>query len=415
MTRLPSRPLASRHPLSRRGVLGAGIGLGATYLAAPALAAAAGGRKLVVIVCRGAMDGLSVAPPIGDPDYAALRGPIAISPDQALRLDGDFALHPKLAALHAMASAGEARIAPAVALPQHIRSHFEAQDLLESGGARLYQVSTGWLNRAVAAGVGRRELTAISIGPQEPLILRGPSRTQSWSPGGRRAADLSRAASALQDLYRNDPLLGPALASGLATEATAEALTPQGGMMGVGGAAAALAPGRDDARAFAEDAARFLAAPGGPTIAVLSLDGFDTHAAQGAAEGQLAQRLANLDAAFEGLKAGLGGAWSRTVVVAATEFGRTARVNGTRGTDHGTASTLILAGGALKPGGVIGDWPTLAPARLFEDRDLAPTLDMRRVFKGVLADHLGLDRALLDTRVFPGSASAPPLNGLVRA
>ncbi len=383
---------------SRRRVL-AGLGLGATFLAAPALAAGAGGRKFVMVVLRGAMDGLSASPPIGDPDYASLRGPIAIPADQALRLDDHFALHPKLAALHALATSGHARIAPAVALPQHIRSHFEAQDLLESGGSQLYEASTGWLNRALAT-MGPGGGGAIGIGPQEPLILRGPVPTQSWSPGGRRTADQARVAAALQELYRGDPLLAPALASGLQTQDEADRLSTG-------------ALSRGDAKGFAVTAARFLTQPGGPSVAVISLDGFDTHAAQGAAEGQLAQRLANLDGVIEGLKEGLGPAWAQTVVVAATEFGRTARMNGTRGTDHGTASTLILAGGALKPGGLVGDWPTLQPARLFENRDLAPTLDMRSVFKGVLADHLGVDRRALEAQVFRNSRSAPPLTGLV--
>lgn len=383
---------------SRRSVLGA-LGLGATFLAAPALAAQGGDRKLVVIVLRGAMDGLSAMPPVGDPDYAGLRGPIAIPADAALKLDGTFGLHPKLATLHGLMTSGQARIAPAAALPQHIRSHFEAQDLLESGGAQLYGASTGWLNRALAAA-GPGKVEAISIGPQEPLILRGPARTESWTPGGKHGADQGRIATALQELYRGDPLLGPALASGLQTQAEADRLST--GILN-----------RSDAKGFAVTAARFLTQPGGPSVAVISLDGFDTHAAQGAAEGQLAQRLANLDGVIEGLKEGLGPAWSKTVVIAATEFGRTARMNGTRGTDHGTASTLILAGGALRPGGIVGDWPTLQPAKLFENRDLAPMLDVRGVFKGVLAEHLGIDRRALEAQVFPDSRTAPAVTALV--
>ena len=386
----------------RRAVLGIGL----TLLAAPALAGSpVARRKLVVIVCRGAMDGLSVSPPVGDPNYAALRGSIVIPADQALKLDGHFALHPKLAGFHALALAGQARIAPAVAIPQRIRSHFEAQDLLENGGATLSQATTGWLNRALAATTPDRKVTAISIGAQEPLILHGPQPVQSWSPGGRPAADLARIATTLQDLYKNDHLLGPALASGLQTEAAGQALN--GGLeTGHGGGGA-------DMHAFAVTAGRFLAQPAGPSVAVLSLDGFDTHAAQGATNGLLAKRLVALDNVVTGLKDGLGPAWGETVVVAVTEFGRTARINGTAGTDHGTASTLLLAGGALKRGGIVGDWPTLDRARLFEDRDLAPTLDVRQVFKGVLQDHLGLERAALDTRVFPDSRAAPPLANLV--
>src|SRR3989338_7872857 len=146
--------------------------------------------------------------------------------------------------------------------------------------------------------------------------------------------------------------------------------------------------------------------PRGPQIAAVSLDGFDTHAGQ---SGQIATRLSYLDAVLDGLHAGLGAEWKNTVVIAVTEFGRTARVNGTGGTDHGTASTALILGGALKPGGIVGDWPGLAQDALFESRDPAPTLDMRSLFKGVLADHLGVDRAMLETKVFPDSKTAKPL------
>ena len=262
-------------------------------------------------------------------------------------------------------------------------------------------MTTGWLNRALSAASRDGRITAISVGSEEPLILRGSSPVQSWSPGGRRSADLARITTTLQDLYKHDALLGPALASGLQTEAAAESLNQGQTVNG------------HDARALAVTAGRFVAADGGPSIAVLQLDGFDTHANQGAADGQLANRLKALDDVVAGLKDGLGPAWNQTVVVTATEFGRTAHVNGTGGTDHGTASTLILAGGALKPGGIVGDWPTLQQARLFEARDLAPTLDVRQVFKGLLQDHMGVDRTALDTRVFPGSRAAAPVAGLV--
>jgi uncharacterized protein (DUF1501 family) len=221
----------------------------------------------------------------------------------------------------------------------------------------------------------------------------------------RTTAETDRVAGVLQDLYANDPVLGPALASGMHTEAMAQSMTePEQQPKGAGANAAAAAA-----------AARFLTVPGGPQIAVISLDGFDTHANQGAADGLLAARFTNLDKVIAGLETGLGPTWRDTVVVAATEFGRTARVNGTAGTDHGTASTMILAGGALKAGGIIGDWPTLKHERLFEDRDLAPTLDVRAVFKGVLAEHLGLDRRALDAAVFPDSGQVAPVAGLAAA
>ena len=410
--------MTAQLPVSRRTALG--FGLAASFLGQGAFAASPdlARRKLVVIIARGAMDGLSATPPIGDPDYVRLRGEIAIPADAALRLDDTFALHPKLEHLHGLAKAGQARIAPAVAIPQRIRSHFEAQDLLESGGAQLYGVTTGWLNRTLTVATSQK---ALSVGAQTPLILRGPAQAESWSPGGKAPDATDRIVAQLQDLYRNDPLLGPAFASGLETEAMAGALTGKGDAMAARPAMQAGAPAQggptqaqaQNAAAFAETAGKFLVQPDGPSIAVLSLDGFDTHARQGGVDGQLAARLRLMDQVIAGLQTGLGPAWKDTVIVVATEFGRTARINGTGGTDHGTASTLFLAGGALKPGGIVGDWPTLQEAKLFEGRDLAPTLDIRSVFKGVLADHLGVDGRALDTQIFPGSADAKPLRGLV--
>jgi uncharacterized protein (DUF1501 family) len=372
------------------------------------------------------MDGLSVSPPVGDPDYVPLRGDLALGgfdqPGGALKLDGTFGLHPKLAALHALALKGQARIAPAVATPDRARSHFEAQDVLESGASVVYGQSSGWLNRAMEA-LGPRKIEAMSVGAQAPLILRGKIEAASWSPGGYKDRD-SRLPGILADLYAHDPLLGPALASGLQTEAMAKLATSEA-------PAATAAPSMDAtapqvqpqarvgpnaiqaARSLGGALAGFMTQPNGPQVAALSIDGFDTHANQGAAEGLLANRLAYLDAVIDGLQTGLGLEWRNTVVVAATEFGRTAHVNGTRGTDHGTASTALVAGGSLKPGGIIGDWPTLAPARLFEARDTAPALDMRGLFKGILAEQLGVDRRSLDTEVFPESATVAPVRGLV--
>jgi uncharacterized protein (DUF1501 family) len=202
-------------------------------------------------------------------------------------------------------------------------------------------------------------------------------------------------------------MLGRAFASGMQTEAMAENLS--------GGEAMAKVPGQPQrgAREYAVTTAKFLTQDGGPSIAVVSLDGYDTHANQGGVNGQLANHLKTLDDVVDGLHEGLGAAWSNTVVIAVTEFGRTARINGTGGTDHGTASTMILAGGALKRGGIVGDWPTLADAKLFENRDLAPALDVRQVFKGVLSEHMGLDARALDRDVFPDSATAPALDGLI--
>jgi uncharacterized protein (DUF1501 family) len=423
--------------LSRRQIFARTLALGITLEFAGAQAFAdplAAKRKLVVIICRGGQDGLSVSPPVGDPAYAALRGPIAIpgfgQADGALKLDETFGLHPALKATHALAMKGEARIAPAIATPDRERSHFEAQDVLENGGTVAYGAASGWLNRALTAmntrpGGPRSGVKAISVAATAPLILRGPAETASWSPGGGAQPD-HRLPGILQDLYANDPVLGPALATGLATQSLAKtasatvndemaAMAPESPMTGEGSAYRPGAPTRQgvaDARKLGLTLAAFMTAPDGKQVAAVSVDNFDTHANQGASQGQLATRLAYLDAFIDGLQTGLGPAWADTVVVTATEFGRTARVNGTRGTDHGTASTAIVLGGGLRAGGLIGDWPTLASNRLFENRDTAPTMDMRALFKGVLRDHLGVERAALDTLVFPDSARIAPADNL---
>ena len=408
------------------------MGLTLQFLGSSAVAdadRALANRRLVVVICRGGMDGLSVSPPVGDPHYAALRGVIAIPPSGqpggALRLDDTFGLHPALEKVHALALAGEARIAPAVATPDRERSHFEAQDVLESGGPVVFGTGSGWLNRAMEAmGPAAGKVRGLSLGPTTPLLLRGKMEAISWSPGIPSGHD-ARLPAILQDLYAGDPLLGPAFAAGLATQSMAGAATAMAQADSPPPAPAptpALTPpkgGRSgaisQARQQGATLAGFMSQPGGPTIAGLELDGFDTHANQGAAEGALAVRLAQLDAFLDGLQTGLAAKdlWRGTAVIVATEFGRTARVNGTNGTDHGTASTALLLGGALRRGGIIGDWPTLADNRLYESRDTSPTLDMRGLFKGVLRDHLGIERARLDSLVFPESAAVPPASGLI--
>ena len=434
--------------IDRRRAISGALGLGITiqFLAGRAWAAsegAAAGKKLVVIICRGGMDGLSVSPPVGDPNYQALRGPIALAPfgqpGGALPLDDTFGLHPALASVHRLALKGEARIAPAVATPDRARSHFEAQDVLESGGAVVYGTTSGWLNRSLEAMGPAGKVQAISIGATAPLLLRGKVEAASWAPGGGAERD-HRLPGILQDLYANDPLLSQALASGLSTESMAKVATADAtqALMGDTAMASAAQPAGDGAMMAARatqgqpaaagrvnprqnaDQARKLGAtlaglmtqPDGKQVAGVSFDGFDTHANQGAAQGQLAGRLTYLDAFLDGLVTGLGPAWKDTVVVTATEFGRTAHVNGTGGTDHGTASTALVLGGGLKRGGIIGDWPTLQQARLFENRDTAPTMDMRGLFKGVLAQHMGVDRRALDTVIFPDSAAVAPAAGI---
>ncbi len=389
--------------LSRRQAL---LGLTAAFTlgrSALALAAPQTDQRFVVVLLRGALDGLSAVQPYGDPAFAGLRGPLALpGPGAAggvLDLGGSYGLHPALPALHAMYRAGDALLLHAVAGHYRSRSHFEAQDCLESGADQ--RLNSGWLNRAVnlmPADPGRD--LALSIGLSTPLLLRGPSVVQAWAPDhfARPTADLYQRLLAIS---ARDPIIGPAVAEGLKQRGfAASALSGQ-----------AADPAHD--RSFemlAGSAGRLLSRPDGPRVAALEVGGWDTHVAQ---QRRLQPALGQLDAGLAALRAGLGDAWGRTVVLAVTEFGRTARVNGTGGTDHGTAGVAFLLGGAVAGGRVRADWPGLGQSRLFEDRDLAPTADLRGVIKGVLLDHMHLPTASFGG-VLPGSEDVSPMRGLVR-
>jgi uncharacterized protein (DUF1501 family) len=394
---------------SRRGLLLGGASFAAwAYL--PKFARAADGRdpRLIVVILRGALDGLATVAPVGDPDYAGLHGSIALSADgahPAVMLDSFFALHPAMPEFARMYKDKRAAIIHAVSTPYRDRSHFDGQDVLESGFAGPGRVQSGWLNRALEAlPRGERVMSALAVGPTTPLVLRGAAPTVGWAPVTLPQAD-DDTAMRLVELYRHrDAALATALSQGLQLDKVAKGddMKPKPGANG----AAAM-------RLVARGAAKLMSADDGPRIAALAFDGWDTHANEGGPVGRLAQLLSGLDGALAEFESGLGERWRDTVVVVATEFGRTARINGTEGTDHGTGTIALLAGGAVKGGRVMSDWPTLKPAKLYEGRDLAPTTDLRAVIKGVLADHLGIgERALAET-VFPDSAAAKPMKGLV--
>ena len=394
---------------SRRALLFGGASFAAWgYL--PRFARAADGRdpRLIVVILRGALDGLATVAPIGDPDYAALHGSIALSrdgPHAGLMLDGFFALHPAMPEFARMYRDKRAAVVHAVATPYRDRSHFDGQDVLESGFAGAGRVQSGWLNRALEVlPRGERVMSALAVGPTTPLVLRGAAPTVGWAPVTLPQAD-DDTAMRLVDLYHHrDPALATALAQGLQLDKVAqgEDMKPTRGANGI----AAM-------RLVARGAAKLMAADDGPRIAALAFDGWDTHANEGGAVGRLAQLLGGLDGALAEFETGLKDRWRDTVVVVATEFGRTARINGTDGTDHGTGTIALVAGGAVKGGRVISDWPSLKPASLYEGRDLAPTTDLRAVFKGLLHDHLGIAERVLADSVFPDSAAVRPMQGLV--
>jgi uncharacterized protein (DUF1501 family) len=384
-----------------------GCALGA-MLPRIAFADAATDSRFVLVILRGALDGLAAVPPYGDGNYARQRGALGItSPER--KLDGLFALHPELGELHARYQAKELVVLHAAATPYRERSHFDGQDLLEAGTGTVTS-RDGWLNRALPAlplarERGTEEL-AMALAQNVPLVLRGPARVNSWAPSRMPEAD-SDTLQRIADLYSEDPYFASRLQAALAADEVANA--EMGGM-----AKGRRDPGRD-VGALASAAGKFLAAADGPRIAVIEAGGWDTHANQGAEQGQLANRLRGLDQGLESLRTALGPAWRDTAVLVVTEFGRTVAVNGTRGTDHGTATCAFLVGGAVAGGRVIADWPGLSGGALYQGRDLKPTLDLRSVFKGVLAAHLGVAESELEERVFPESRAARPLEGLVKS
>jgi uncharacterized protein (DUF1501 family) len=408
------------HASSRRELLLASGTLFAwAYL--PKLALAEGrDPRFLAIILRGALDGLATVAPVGDPDWLALRGDKALTLDgktPALKLNDFFALNPAMPNLHRMFQANEAIVVHACATPYRERSHFDGQDLLESGLPKTGPSDSGWLNRALAglAPGGRvdpKGSKVFAVGPVTPLVARGAAPVLSWSPQKIMPASDDTVARLLE-LYRHADVK---LANVLEDNAKLAAIEQSGDMaQSIGQKPGGPSPAQ--VRAYFADAAgnaaKFLAQPDGPRVGALALDGWDTHVNEGIAAGRLSQLLGALDDALAAVQSNLGPAWKDTVVALATEFGRTAHINGTDGTDHGTATVALLVGGALKGGRVIADWPGLKSADLYEKRDLKPTTDLRAVLKGVLKDHLRADDRALAQNVFPGSADVKPMAGLV--
>jgi len=380
----------TRRTLLSRAALAGGFALTPRL----AFAAAPGEARFVFVILRGAMDGMSAVMPVGDPHYAGLRGALAHPPGEAqpVALDSTFALHPALARFGQMYAAKQALVVHAVASPYRERSHFDGQNVIETGGTAAYVLKDGWLNRLVAA-LPRHE-PAIAIAATVPMALRGSVPVTSYAPSALPQANdelLQRVAG----LYEHDALLHPLWSEAMDARTLAEG--------GEGGKANPAALGKL--------AAQFLAQPAGPRIAVIEILGWDTHAQQA---GRLATQLKQLDAVFAALQDGLGSVWAKTTVLAATEFGRTAAINGTGGTDHGTGGAAFLAGGAVAGGRVVADWPGLSPSQLYENRDLRPTTDLRAVMLGAAAGAFAVDPARLSPALFPGGG-VRPVEGLVRA
>ncbi|WP_342626930.1 DUF1501 domain-containing protein [Nguyenibacter vanlangensis] len=423
-----SRPPIPAPPVlipRRTALLGLGaawtLGSASLALARPPGPARRDGR-LVVVILRGALDGMAAVIPYGDPALAALRAPLVPPPPGqpgGMRdLGGFYGLHPALPVLHGFYAQGSLLPIHAVAGHYRSRSHFEAQDYMESGADT--RLTSGWLNRAVGAMGGLPhgpDGAGLSVGLSTPLLLRGPTPIGSFDPlqAARPDDDLLARIAALN---APDPLTGPALRAGLradtysirALSARERADAASSGMTAPG----APRPGTarpDPFLVLCHTAGTLLAAPDGPRVAALEIGGWDTHAAQ---MGRLSGPLRRLDAGLGVLRDALGPCWAHGAVLVMTEFGRTVRINGTAGTDHGTGTITLLAGGAVAGGRVGGTWPGLARGQLFENRDLAPTTDLRAVAMGVLRDHMGVPAHAMP-RIFPGSAGIAPLAGLIRA
>jgi uncharacterized protein (DUF1501 family) len=409
---MSSIPRSSLVPTSRRAVILGSAGALFAWSFMPRFAHASGARdpRFVVIILRGALDGLTAVPPIGDPGYRALRQQIAFGfdgPNKALPLDSFFGLHPAMPTFARLYRARQAAIVHASATAYRDRSHFDGQDVLESGYPAPGHTDSGWLNRLlailprgdrVAAGSNTRGL---AVGANAPLVIRGPASVLGWAPATLKPADPDLP-TRLSDLYaHSDPLFAKLLAEGIQTGKIASGLD----MKARGG------PGDPTGmEQMAAGTARLLAQSNGPRVAALAFEGWDTHAQE---LGRLARLLAGLDGAFAAFEKEMGPAWKDTVIVAVTEFGRTAHVNGTQGTDHGTGTVMFLAGGAVCGGRVIAHWPGLRPNQLRDGRDLAATTDMRAVLKGIAVDLLDASPAALSRDVFPGSAAITPANDLV--
>lgn len=380
-------------PDRRQFIRFAAAGAGAIWVAPHiAFARVETDRRFVFVIQRGAADGLDIVVPYGDPAYLPLRGAHAVDTSAAQKLDGTFALHPALTQIGAMYTSGQALFVHAVASPYRDRSHFDGQNVLETGGGAPYQTKDGWLNR-LATMLGTTRENAIAFAPTVPMALRGAAHVTSYAPSGLPQAPDDLLARVSQ-LYEQDAQLRPLWES---------AMTARG--------LAADAGARQDPASVGKLAASFLARDDGPRIAMIETGGWDTHSAQAT---RLATQLKGLDALTGALRDGLGPAWNKTTVLVATEFGRTAAANGTGGTDHGTGALAMLMGGAIAGGRVIADWPGLSQARLYQGRDLKPTTSLDALIAGAAGESLGLDPHHTARTLFARADTTPPMTGLVR-
>lgn len=377
----------------RRFLTGLAAGAAVGSLGSFAWASGSGPHRFVLVLLRGGLDGIAALPPIGDPSYRSVRGSLALSPEAVIPLDGMFGLHPALAPLADWYAEGHLMPIHAMGLSYRGRSHFNAQDALENGTASPAGADSGWLNRALLSMPDPASATA--IGTSLPLVLRGSAAASSVDPT-RKVRPPEDFLDSVLDLYDRDPIL---------SEALSQALEARGQVMSAGSARKRRASKAERSTAGFKAAGTLMAAPDGPRVMVVDSSGWDSHARQGTDDGALARLLAGLANGLSQLRVGLGPAWASTTVLCVSEFGRTIRPNGTGGTDHGTGGVAFLAGGRVRGGRVVADWPGLGTSDLLDGRDLRPTIATRQVFKAALHGGLGIPDQALEEAVFPNTGS----------
>lgn len=368
---------------------------GSLALPRMAFARAIGENRFVFIIQRGAADGLSTVAPLADPGLRTARAALVDDMGQAIKLDGMFSLHPALQQIGTLYGAGEALFGHALATANRDRSHFDAQNILETGGMRAYAERSGWMNRMLGL-LPATDAKAIAVAQAVPMALRGDRPVSSYAPTRLPGAspDLMLRVSGL---YEGDAQLHPLWEQAMQTRSLTDDIGGNNGRNG---------------QATGELAAKLLAPADGARVMMIETGGWDTHSAQ---KGRLGVQLASLDALIGALRKGLGSAWQQTVVLVATEFGRTVAANGTGGTDHGTASAAMLLGGGVKGGRVIADWPGLRPGDMLDGRDLKPTVALESFVAGAVAAQFGLDPVLTARTLYPSVSGVKPLSNLLRA
>lgn len=393
------------HEMSRRSFLTRSSLIGCSVAASPLLtpfsyASAPWDARLVVIILRGGMDGLDVVQPYGTSEYALARGSLAGGPQNGAHdLDGFFSLHPALGSLMPLWRQQDLAFVHAVSTPyRDKRSHFDGQDLLEAGTSTLDGQRDGWLNRMLQNLPGVETRTAYAIGHGEMQVLSGAANVADWSPDARLVMS-PQALQLAKLVMQDDPMFRSALDEALLLSGQDDGADMADEVSGM--EMQMTAPARSRGKAHMK-IAKFAAEQlrGDTRVASFSINGWDSHNKQAK---KLVPALRRLADTILTLQRELGAAiWQKTTIVAMTEFGRTVRVNGTGGTDHGTGGAMVLAGGAIRGGRVYGDWPGLREVDLFQRRDLMPTRDVRAPVAWLMRGLTGLDVTTLENMVFPG-------------